>query len=218
MSSVTRVPDRTIASSPVARTILGWLGYAFLSPAFLLLHSIGFCSGPLALRGLERLRWQMGLMGAWVRFQNAARTVPAYATFLDRSGTHAASSLTLSGVPPTDKQCYVNVFPLEARCTGGRFPTSGVMIDESSGSSGMPTNWIRGAAERDANRRTIRYGLRHASATDRSFFSTHSPSDRGPRESTLRCRWRSGHSSRPSAPTPRKSRTLSSNSVRAITT
>src|SRR5258708_40275608 len=47
------------------------------------------------------------------------------------------------------KENYVKKYCIEARCYDGRIPAAGVVIDESSGSSGVPNNWVRSAEERD---------------------------------------------------------------------
>ena len=46
------------------------------------------------------------------------------------------------------KDSYVRAFPTEQRCVGGSFLGPGVAIDESSGSTGRPYNWVRGIHER----------------------------------------------------------------------
>ena len=46
------------------------------------------------------------------------------------------------------KENYVKKYSIEQRCYGGAIPKAGVVIDESSGSTGMPNNWVRSAAER----------------------------------------------------------------------
>ena len=134
------------------------------------LHDGGLCAGVLALPGpgFEALRWRVGRMGAWARFRLARARVPAYRAFLREK----AGGLSLSGfeaIPATDKENYVKVFPLEARCVNGRLPDGGVMIDESAGSSGMPMNWARGEKERAANRRAVGHGIRHAIGRERLF-------------------------------------------------
>ena len=48
-----------------------------------------------------------------------------------------------------DKDNYVKSYSLEERCVNGDLPDSGLVIDESSGSSGLPTNWVRGEKERN---------------------------------------------------------------------
>lgn len=48
----------------------------------------------------------------------------------------------------TTKENYVKRYSIEERCYDGRIPSSGVVIDESSGSSGVPNNWVRSAEER----------------------------------------------------------------------
>src|SRR5262249_53569745 len=58
----------------------------------------------------------------------------------------------------TTKANYVKHYTIEDRCHGGRLPRRGVVIDESSGSSGVPNNWVRGASERASVRRLLRHG------------------------------------------------------------
>ncbi len=70
----------------------------------------------------------------------------------------------------TDKVNYVKAFPLAARCVGGRLPAEGILVDESSGSSGRPTNWVRGEKERALNQRTLRLGLRYRFGNDPLFI------------------------------------------------
>jgi phenylacetate-CoA ligase len=155
----------------LARATAARIGYAVLSPVSWALHVSGICSGPLALRGFERLRWNLGRLGVWIRFQSAARRVPAYAALLRQSGVeNPMSNIGLRDIPSMDKSNYVIPFPLESRCVGGRFPATGVMVDESSGSSGLPTNWVRGVAERNANRRTLKFGLRYRLGSEPLFF------------------------------------------------
>jgi phenylacetate-CoA ligase len=65
-----------------------------------------------------------------------------------------------SSLPVTDKKTYINRFSIEERCAGGRLPPRGVVIDESSGSSGVPNNWVRGPQERQATKRSIQRAFR----------------------------------------------------------
>lgn len=60
-------------------------------------------------------------------------------------------------VPIADKKNYVKAFGIEERCMGGKIPARGVVIDESSGSSGEPNNWVRGIGERQAVRRLLEH-------------------------------------------------------------
>jgi len=50
-------------------------------------------------------------------------------------------------LPVIDKESYVKRFSTERRCLDGRLPMVGVTVDESSGSSGTPYNWVRSTAE-----------------------------------------------------------------------
>ncbi len=86
----------------------------------------------------------------------AARRCPAYREFL------AANKVTdiepFAALPITTKENYVKAYSIESRCLDGRIPAKGVVIDESSGSSGTPNNWVRGASERAAVRRLLQHG------------------------------------------------------------
>ena len=80
---------------------------------------------------------------------DAAKAVPAlrdYYAALDADAPHVLIGSTR--VPTTDKRRYIHQYPIAERCVGGRVPARGVTIDESSGSSGAPNNWLRTTAER----------------------------------------------------------------------
>ncbi|MEV7624753.1 phenylacetate--CoA ligase family protein [Actinoplanes sp. NPDC089786] len=90
--------------------------------------------------GLSRL----ARLHAWLTCRVAAHDVPAYADFV---GSRARKRLALSDFPPTDKQGYVVRYPEHLRCRGGEIDVVGSVVDESSGSSGRPFNWVRSRAE-----------------------------------------------------------------------
>ncbi|MDO7849266.1 hypothetical protein Q5H92_23080 [Hymenobacter sp. M29] len=118
----------------------------------------------LFLPHMERLRWNLGKLKALAVFEEARRRTPAYRQFLAEHpfGRMRFRSLVvpdLGRVPVMDKENYVKRFDIGARCRGGRVPSHGVIVDESSGSSGVPTNWVRGHAERQANKRMLEFGL-----------------------------------------------------------
>lgn len=98
--------------------------------------------------GFEGTRWQVGRWRAWRAAHRACRQVPAYWRHLVVHGVTGA--LRLAGLPETDKAGYIHANRLEDLCRRGRLPRRGVVLDESSGSSGPPTSWARGRAERRA--------------------------------------------------------------------
>jgi len=100
-------------------------------------------------------------------FYNARTNVPAYQEFLREHKAENPSEW--EQIPPMDKTSYINRWPIESLCQGGRLPLRGAVIDESSGSSGTASNWIRGADERAATRRLIQYSARSAFG-DESFI------------------------------------------------
>jgi phenylacetate-CoA ligase len=82
---------------------------------------------------------------------NAYRRVPGYRDFVNRHGWTDDPSLPgdqrLARLPVTDKKSYVLAYTTAERCLDGRLKLRGTEMDESSGSSGKPYNWVRGAAE-----------------------------------------------------------------------
>ncbi len=131
----------------------------------------------LACRNYALFRWTLthlptsniintlGAHMAWRAFEQARRHVPAYRHFLsaqhfveDRSGSLATQ---FSLIPATDKNNYVRVFSTAERCVGGRIPERHVSVDESSGSTGLPFNWVRSQAEVEHTRRMCSYFHRY---------------------------------------------------------
>lgn len=114
--------------------------------------------------GIEPLRWKLGRLRAWRTFERTARTVPAYRQFLAERGfphrldTRGGVEAALLTIPEMDKDSYIKRWSIPERCVGGRIPRRGVIVDESSGSSGTPTSWIRGPRERQATRQILQLG------------------------------------------------------------
>ncbi|MCE3233210.1 MAG: phenylacetate--CoA ligase family protein, partial [Rickettsiaceae bacterium] len=77
----------------------------------------------------------------------AYKYVPAYSNFLTKNKLNNAD-VAFEDLPVMDKNSYVRAYPTEQRCLNGSFLSSGVLIDESSGSTGTPYNWVRGKKER----------------------------------------------------------------------
>ena len=101
--------------------------------------------------------------GRWrarATFYQAARRVPAYRHFLRSAGYRG-------GTPPeTDKESYIKRYRTERRCVGGRLPERDVTIDESSGSTGTPYNWVRTGLERHQSHIFISYFARYVYGTE----------------------------------------------------
>lgn len=102
----------------------------------------------LSAGSLQPLLARIGLMRARAVFFKAKDRCPAYSDFLNASGYVERGRWRLSNLPVTTKENYVKRYSIEERCYDGRIPASGVVIDESSGSSGVPNNWVRSAEER----------------------------------------------------------------------
>jgi phenylacetate-CoA ligase len=89
-------------------------------------------------------------IGRWRAVRTAAdayRRVPAYRTFLDEHGVSETAFRALD-LPAMDKDGYIRRFTIDDRCVGGHLPARDAAIDESSGSTGTPYNWVRTLRER----------------------------------------------------------------------
>ena len=93
--------------------------------------------------------------------RQAARRVPAYRQVLEAHAFDPSRIRGLADLPETDKASYVDRWSLQDRCVDGRIPLRGATIDESSGSTGTPYNWVRGAEERRHVRRMISFFARY---------------------------------------------------------
>lgn len=99
----------------------------------------------------ERCRWTLGRWRARRTLELARRRVPAYRRHLAGRPVRYWTAL-----PETDKRGYIQAHPIEDLCLDGRLPRKGVVVDESSGSSGTPTSWVRGRTERRATASLLR--------------------------------------------------------------
>ncbi len=110
---------------------------------------------PLAVLGrrrAERVAWR------------AVERVPAYRSYLANAGVDVVRLVPwhiLSHLPETDKRSYVDRYPVAERCIDGRIPFRGTTIDESSGATGAPYNWIRSQRERHVAHRNISFFARY---------------------------------------------------------
>jgi phenylacetate-CoA ligase len=68
--------------------------------------------------------------------------------------------VSLNDVPEMDKTSYIKAYSLKDKIWNGELPTAGIMFDESSGSSGVPTSWVRGHKERRFTQRIMQVAFR----------------------------------------------------------
>lgn len=127
----------------------------------------------LFIPGFNKIRGFNAKARAYAEFSKAKRKVPAYKEFLKANGFSRPSFNGLvpniNEIPSTDKENYVKMFSMEERCVNGKVPSKGVIIDESSGSSGTAINWARGKKERKRNTRFIKFALRNLFGTKPIF-------------------------------------------------
>ncbi len=117
----------------------------------------------LFMPGTGGFRTLMGKWKAWYTFEKSKRECPAYADFCQKNGCE----VTLDGwvpnftqVKPMDKGNFIKKYTMDELCRGGRIPKKGAVIDQSSGSTGKPTCWVRARDERSAVARTMQIALR----------------------------------------------------------
>lgn len=107
----------------------------------------------------------LGRVRAVRLYRRAVRQVPAYRDYIRKHPHHGPKvgllTATLGDVPEMDKQSYIKQYPLVDKIWHGKLPTSGIMFDESSGSSGTPTSWVRGYKERRFTQRIMQVSYRH---------------------------------------------------------
>ena len=144
-----RVRDRIVDAllKPVDRVL------HFVGPRYTLFFWIIVHTPPRVLAWLGDLRTRRAV-------RRAVRQVPAYAT-LFASGSAPRIDVAGLAVPETDKVRYVKAHSLPSRCNGGDLPSSRVVIDESSGSTGQPFNWVRTPEERLATHVFISHFARY---------------------------------------------------------
>lgn len=142
------------AGRVIGSFVLGLLALAVVRAATVVLGRrpggltlLGRYGGATAIRA--------GLAAAVLTAEQTRRRVPAYrAATAGRRPWRAAFVAGglegyLAALPVLDKVSYINMSTVDNRCRDGRLPERGVEVDESSGSSGRPYQWVRSRAELD---------------------------------------------------------------------
>jgi len=124
----------------LVRRVLSWRGQTYLL---------------LFAPQMQTLLARIADIRAFAVFYKAKRTCPAYRDFLVQEHYNEKSKWSFANVPIMTKENYVKKYSLEDRCYGGKIPAPGTVIDESSGSSGVPNNWVRNEYERDDVKRIL---------------------------------------------------------------
>jgi len=109
----------------------------------------------LSAGALQPVLSRIGMLRAHAVYLKAKDHCPAYGAFLESEGYRRNGRWRLSDLPITTKDNYVKKYGLVERCYYGKLPAAGVVIDESSGSSGVPNNWVRSAEEREDVKRIL---------------------------------------------------------------
>ena len=150
--------------------LYAWLVELYRKPLMLSNSTIKFIFIP----GINKIRTFNSKARAYSEFIKAKRRVPAYKEFLK---SHHFSKPSFSGlvpniheIPEIDKENYIKKYSIDDRCVGGEIPNENIIIDESSGSSGTATNWVRGLKERKRNAKMIEFGMRTLVGKDPIFI------------------------------------------------
>ncbi len=109
----------------------------------------------LSAGALQPLLEKIGMLRAHAVYLKAKDHCPAYRAFLKTEGYRPRGSWKLADLPIMTKKNYVKKYSIVERCYYGKLPAKGVVIDESSGSSGVPNNWVRSAEEREDVKRIL---------------------------------------------------------------
>lgn len=115
---------------------------------------------------IGNFRVMLGKVRAVRLYRHAVKKVPAYRKLIaEHNNTKGPvvswRRVSLGDVPEMDKNSYIKKYALTDKLWNGTLPTSGVMFDESSGSSGVPTSWVRGPKERRFTQRIMQVAFRH---------------------------------------------------------
>jgi phenylacetate-CoA ligase len=124
----------------------------FLAPRFKPYLWFMMYTPPVVIRWFGRVLTRRAVL-------HAAATVPAYNVFLRSHSSKPRASL--SALPETDKSNYVRQYSTEDRCVHGRFLDRNTAIDESSGSTGQPYNWVRSMEERKTSHMSVSHFARY---------------------------------------------------------
>lgn len=94
------------------------------------------------------MQWSSRIRARHAYFQ-AQKKVPAYRKFISTNKGNT--------IPETDKSSYITPYSLRERSVYGIIPVNNVSIDESSGSTGKPYQWVRTLQERKEAHKVISY-------------------------------------------------------------
>jgi phenylacetate-CoA ligase len=97
-------------------------------------------------------------------FKKTSKDVPAYRKFL---GQHNIDPISIKNiddfnslVPCTTKENYIRSYSLTERCINGKIPLK-ITLDESSGTSGEPTFWVRSEDEEKYTMMLMKASFKH---------------------------------------------------------
>jgi phenylacetate-CoA ligase len=105
----------------------------------------------LRLLSPKYLEWTSQIRAKRIYYY-AIKNVPAYKSYIKN-----IEIKKWNDIPFTDKETYIKKYSTEERCSKGKIPLTNIAIDESSGSTGIPYNWVRSISERHDSHAFISY-------------------------------------------------------------
>ena len=102
-----------------------------------------------------------GRINLWRAFLHAKLRVPAYSDYVNSADTTTFRSFRFASIPEMDKETYIRKYTPTARSKDGIIPFRNTVIDESSGSSGTPYNWVRSLEERQVSHQLVSHFARY---------------------------------------------------------
>ncbi|HUQ85081.1 MAG TPA: hypothetical protein VM077_02050 [Candidatus Limnocylindrales bacterium] len=123
----------------------------------------------MLINRLEPISWNISKQRAAALARKACRQVPAYRDYYEKAGVKNIVASNFNQLPVTDKESFVKKYAIANRVWNGIIPDYGVTVDESSGSTGSPTNWVRGWDERQTTKELLQLSFHSTFHKDKIF-------------------------------------------------
>ncbi len=108
----------------------------------------------------------LGKLKSTVYVKAISYRIPAYKKFLAEHNRTSSDIKSVKSLPITTKDTYILKYPLQERALDGKLPNAG-NIDESAGSTGKATMWVRSFQEEKKLNKLVTFAL------DYTFNSFH---------------------------------------------
>jgi len=103
----------------------------------------------------------LGKWKAYKVFCHSKKSVPWYKNFFKKSWVEISSIEDFWSIPISSKKNYVKKHSIEERCVDWEIPAHWVIVDESSWTSWVPTNWVRWYDERKSVKKMLQIAFQN---------------------------------------------------------